>query len=53
MRDDEMISKCCPLKCVTRHDDEEYVCYLSEHDKIQDVISKFMESIMGNKFQPS
>ena len=53
MRDDEMISAGYPIKCVTLYDNEEYVCYSSENDKIQDVISKCMETIMGNKFQPS
>ena len=48
-----MISTGYPFKCATLHDDEEYVCYLSEHDKSQDVVSKFMESIMGDKFEPS
>ena len=52
MRDDEMISTGCPFKCVTRHDDEEYVCYLSEDDKIQDVFSKFIETILGKQFKP-
>ena len=53
MRDDEMISAGYPIKCATLHDDEEYVWYLSEHDKNQDVVSKFMEAIMGDKFEPS
>ena len=53
MRDDEMISAGYPFKCVTLHDDEKYVCYLSEHDKIQYVVSKFIESIMGDKSEPS
>ena len=48
-----MISVGYPFKCAIFHDDEEYVYYLSEHEKSQDVVSKFIESIMGNKFQPS
>ena len=53
MRNDEMISVGYPFKCAILHDDEEYVCYLSEYDKSQDVVSKFMKSIMGDKFEPS
>ena len=53
MRDDEIISTGYPFKCAIFHDNEEYVCYLSEHEKRQDVVSKFMESIMGDKFEPS
>ena len=53
MRDDEMISAVYPFKCVTRYDNEEYVCYLSENDKIQDVVPKFMETMLGDKFRPS
>ena len=49
MRDDEMINTDYPFKCTTRYDNEEYVCYLSENDKIQDVVSKFMETILGKK----
>ena len=51
MRDDEMISEGYPFKCATRYDNEEFFCYLSEDDKIQDVISKFMEMMMGKKIQ--
>ena len=47
MRDDEMISAGYPFKCATRYDNEEYFCYLSEDDKIQDVVFKFMETILG------
>ena len=47
MRDDEMISAGYPFKCATRYDNEEYLCYLSEDDKIQDVISKFTEMTVG------
>ena len=53
MRDDEIISADYPFKCVTLHDNEEYVCYLSEHNKIKDVVSTFIESIMSNKFEHS
>ena len=53
MRDDEMISAGYPFKCATLYDDEEYVCYLSEHGRSQDIVSKFMESIMGDKSEPS
>ena len=53
MRDNEMISAVYPFKCVTRYDNEEYICYLNENDKIQDVVPKFMETILGDKFQPS
>ena len=53
MRDDEMKSAGYTFKCATLRDDEEYLCYLSEHDKSQDVVSKFMESSMGDKFEPS
>ena len=53
MRDDEMISTGYPFKCATRYDNEEYICYQSENDTIQDVVSMFMESILGNKFKPS
>ena len=53
MRDDEMISAGYPFKCATRDDNEEYVCSLSENDKIHDVASKFMENISGNKFKHS
>ena len=53
MRDDEMISAAYTLKYATFHDDEEYVCYLSEHGKRQDAVSKFMVSIMGDKLEPS
>ena len=53
MRDDEMISTDYPFKCVTLHDNKEYVCYLSKHNKIKDVVSTFIESIMGDKFEPS
>ena len=42
-----MISTGYQFKCATLYDDEEYVCYLSEHDKSQDFVSKFMESIIG------
>ena len=52
MRDDEMISAGYPFKCATRYDNEEYFCYLSEDDKIQDVVSKFMETILGKQFKP-
>ena len=48
-----MISTGYPFKCATRYDNEEYVCYLSEDDKIQDVFSKFMETILGKNFKPS
>ena len=48
-----MISTGYPFKCATRYDKEEYVCYLSEDDKIQDVFSKFMETILGKNFKPS
>ena len=50
MRDDEMIIAGYPFKCVTQYDNEEYFCYLSEDDKIQDIVSKFMEMILGKKF---
>ena len=53
MRDNEMISAVYPFKCVTRYDNEEYICYLNENDKIQDVVPKFMETILGDKFKPS
>ena len=53
MRDDEMKSAGYTFKCATLRDDEEYLCYLSEHDKSQDVVSKFMESSLGDKFEPS
>ena len=47
MRDDEMISAGYSFKCATRYDNEEYVCYLSEDDKIKDVVFKFIETILG------
>ena len=53
MRDDEIISAGYSFKFATIHEDGEYVCYLSKHDKSQDVVSKFLESIMGDKFKPS
>ena len=49
MRDDEMISAGYPFKCATRYDNEEYVFSLNEDDKIQDIVSKFMETILGKK----
>ena len=53
MRDDEMINAGYSFKFATIHEDEEYVCYLSKHDKSKDIVSKFLESIMGDKFKPS
>ena len=53
MRDDEMVDAGYSFKFATIHEDEDYVCYLSKHDKSQDVVSKFLESIMGDKFKPS
>ena len=43
MRDDEMVSAGYSFKCVTQYDNEEYF-------KIQDIVSKFMEMILGKKF---
>ena len=37
----------------TIYEEEEYVCYLSKHDKSKDIVSQFLESIMGNKFKPT
>ena len=45
MHDDEMIN--------SGYDDEELFCYLSEVDINQDVISKFLEMVMGKTFQSS
>ena len=53
MRDDEMIIAGYIFKCLTIHEDVEYVCYLSKQDKSQDIVSKFLESIIGDKFKPS
>ena len=53
MRDDEMISAGYPFICTTLHDNEAYVYYLSEQDKSQDIISKFMELVIGDRFDPS
>ena len=47
-----MISASYLFNCATRYDNEEYFCYLSEDDKIQDVVSKFMETILGKQFKP-
>ena len=52
MRDDEVINACYPLKCITRYDDEG-LFYLSEVNTIQDVISKFLEMVVGVTFLPS
>ena len=52
MRDDEVINACYPLKCITRYDDEGFF-YLSEVNTIQDVISKFLEMVVGVIFLPS
>ena len=53
MRDDEMKDAGYSFQFSTIHEDEEYVCYLSKHDKSKDIDSKFLESIMGDKFKPS
>ena len=52
MRDDKMISAGYPFKRATRYDDEEFIWNLGEVDTIQDVISKFMEIMVGKTFQP-
>ena len=53
MRNDEMRNTGYLFKCVTRYDDEDLFCYLSEVDTIQDVISQFLEMVMDKKIQPS
>ena len=52
-RDDEMKDAGYSFQFSTIHEDEEYVCYLSKRDKSKDIVSQFLESIMGNKFQPT
>ena len=42
MCDDESKNTGNPFKCVTRYDDENFVCYLSEVDTIKDSISQFL-----------
>ena len=53
MRDDEMKDAGYSFQFSTIHEDEEFVCYLSKHDKSKDIVSKLLESIMGDKFNPS
>jgi len=53
MRDDEMKDAGYSFQFSTIHEDEEFVCYLSKHDKSKDIVSQFLESIMGNKFKPT
>ena len=53
MRDDEMKDAGYSFQFSTIHEDEEFVCYLSKHDKSKDIVSKLLELIMGDKFKPS
>ena len=53
MRDNEILSSGYPFKSASRYDNEEYVCCLSENDKIQGVVSKLMETILRKKIKPS
>ena len=47
MRDDELISAGYPFKRANRYDNKEYFGYLSEDDKMQDVVSMFVEIVFG------
>ena len=53
MRDDEMIDAGYIFKCFTIHEDIEHICYLSKEDKSKDIVSKFLQSIHGDKFKTS
>ena len=39
-----------PYKFVTRHDDEEYFCFLRKEDTIKEMIDGFLIIILGSKF---
>ena len=51
--DDEMKAAGLSFQFSTIYEEEEYVCYLGKRDKSKDIVSQFLESIMGNKFQPT
>ena len=53
MRDDKRENTSYTFNCVTRYDNEDLFCYLSEVDSIKDVISQFLKIIVGKSFKPS
>ena len=50
---DEMKHIGHPFKCVTRYENEDYYCCLREVDTIKEILSQFLEIIMGNSYQSS
>ena len=53
IRDDEMIVAGYIFKCFTIHEESDHICYLSKEDNCHDIISNFLKSIHGDKFNSS